>query len=74
MQNAHDLAHEFPDMKDAIHALKTRDAHFRRLFDEYEEIIHELQRVDDGAGDLIGLARAPSTMNRPNTSRSNALR
>lgn len=50
MQNAHDLAHEFPDMKDEIHTLKTHDAHFRRLFDQYDEIVHELQRVDDGAG------------------------
>lgn len=50
MQNLHDLAHEFPDMKDTIHALKTGDAHFRRLFDEYDGIIHELQRVNDGAG------------------------
>ena len=31
---AHDLAHEFPEMKDAIHALKETDNHFRRLFDE----------------------------------------
>lgn len=50
MKNAHDLAHEFPEMKDAIHALKTGNAHFRRLFDEYDGIVHELERVSDGAG------------------------
>lgn len=50
MQTAHDLAHEFPEMKDAIHTLKTKDAHFRRLFDEYDQLVHELKRVADGAG------------------------
>ena len=34
----HDLAHEFPEFKDAIHDLKTSDNHFRRLFDEYHEV------------------------------------
>lgn len=49
-----DLAHEFPEMKDAIHALKTSDNHFRRLFDEYESVAKELHR--DGA--VMGDAQA----------------
>jgi uncharacterized protein YdcH (DUF465 family) len=49
-----DLAHEFPEMKDAIHVLKTSDNHFRRLFDEYESVAKELYR--DGA--VMGDAQA----------------
>jgi len=49
MTESHDLAHEFPDFKDAIHALKTSDAHFKKLFDEYEEIAAELHRFGEGA-------------------------
>lgn len=50
MQTHHDLAREFPEMKDAITALKTGDAHFRKLFDEYDGIVRELHRVAEGAG------------------------
>lgn len=48
MQSHHDLAREFPDMKDTITTLKTNDAHFRRLFDEYDAVVHELHIVDEG--------------------------
>lgn len=48
----HDLAHEFPDMKDAIHALKVKDGHFKRLFEEYETVAKELHRAADGAGGI----------------------
>lgn len=48
----HDLAHEFPEMKDIIHDLKTTDNHFRRLFDEYEKVAKELQRKGDTMCDM----------------------
>lgn len=44
-----DLAHEFPEMKDAIHALKVKDKHFKKLFSDYEEIAKELHRCCGGA-------------------------
>jgi uncharacterized protein YdcH (DUF465 family) len=44
MPTHQDLAHDFPEMKDAIHALKTSDNHFKRLFDEYEAVSKELHR------------------------------
>ena len=47
-----DLAHEFPEMKDAIHLLKLNDAHFKKLFDQYEAIAKELHRAADGAGGI----------------------
>ena len=42
----HDLAHEFPDYKDKIHALKISDAHFEKLHQEYEMIDKEIYRIE----------------------------
>ncbi len=44
-----DLAHEFPEMKDAIHTLKISDKHFKHLFDRYEAVAKELHRASNGA-------------------------
>ena len=48
----HDLATEFPDMKSTIHTLKTKDAHFKRMYDEYEAVAKELHRFNEGAGGI----------------------
>ena len=45
----HDLIHEMPDSKEAIHHLKTNDNHFRNLFDEYHEVEHDVHRFETGA-------------------------
>lgn len=42
----HELADEFPEHKDRIHALKVSDAHFQRLFDRYHEINREIHRAE----------------------------
>lgn len=42
----HELADEFPDLTDRIHELKTSNAHFQRLFDEYHEINREIHRAE----------------------------
>lgn len=39
-----DFAHEFPELKDAIRAKKGTDNHFKRLFEEYEDIAKEIYR------------------------------
>jgi len=44
----HDLIHELPEHKDRIHELKLSSAHFRKLFDEYHEIDHEVLRMEEG--------------------------
>ena len=44
----HDLLHELPEYKDKIHAMKTSDAHFAKLFDEYHEVDHEVRRIEQG--------------------------
>jgi len=43
---SHDLHNEFPEYHDAIHALKTSDAHFQRLFDRYHEVNRHVVRVE----------------------------
>lgn len=42
----HDLVHEFPELRDKIHALKTSNAHFARLFDEYHATTREVERLE----------------------------
>lgn len=48
MPEKHDLIHELPEMRDQIHELKTSNAHFARLFDEYHEVDHEVHRIESG--------------------------
>lgn len=47
--NHHDLVHEFPEFRDCIHELKTTDAHFRRLFDRYHELDHQVHGSEQRA-------------------------
>ncbi len=42
----HDLAHEFPEFKDQIHVMKTSNAHFAKLFDEYHHADREVRRIE----------------------------
>ncbi len=42
----HDLVHELPEYRDKIHAMKTSNAHFSKLFDEYHELDHEIRRIE----------------------------
>lgn len=48
----HDLHHEFPEHKERIHHLKTTDAHFGKLFDEYDLLDHKVRTLEE-AGLLI---------------------
>lgn len=45
----HDLLHEFPQHKEKIHDLKVSDSHFRKLFDEYHNVDHEIHKFESGA-------------------------
>jgi len=42
----HDLHHEFPQFEDKIHNMKMNDNHFRKLFDEYEDLNHKIHGVE----------------------------
>jgi uncharacterized protein len=44
----HDLLHELPEYQDRIHQLKLENAHFRKVFDEYHELEHEIHRINTG--------------------------
>ncbi|MCP3971477.1 MAG: YdcH family protein [Rhodobacteraceae bacterium] len=42
----HELADEFPEHADRMHKLKTEDAHFAKLFDDYHEINRTIHRAE----------------------------
>ncbi len=43
----HDLLHELPEYKNEIHDLKTSNAHFRKLFDEYHELTKSIENMEN---------------------------
>lgn len=43
----HDLLHELPEHREAIHHLKMNNAHFARLFEEYHEVDREVHRIEE---------------------------
>ncbi|MBL7771612.1 MAG: DUF465 domain-containing protein [Chitinophagaceae bacterium] len=45
----HNLLQEFPQHADKIHALKTENHHFRKLYDEYIEVDHEIHKIEEGS-------------------------
>lgn len=42
----HDLVHEFPEHREKIHQLKTSNAHFAKLFDEYHVATREVETLE----------------------------
>ena len=45
----HDLAHEFPTYIEKMRTLKMSDAHFAKLFTEYDEDNHAIAKYELGA-------------------------
>ncbi|MDB5891652.1 MAG: hypothetical protein JWP47_2483 [Polaromonas sp.] len=45
----HDLAHEFPEHLEKMRELKLSDAHFAKLFTQYDEDNHAIQKYELGA-------------------------
>ena len=43
----HNLVEEFPEARETIHALKMNDAHFARLFEEYDRVNHQIHRAQE---------------------------
>jgi RNA polymerase-binding transcription factor DksA/uncharacterized protein YdcH (DUF465 family) len=43
----HYLVSEFPHLKTKIHQLKTENAHFRKLLDEYHELTTEIEKMEN---------------------------
>lgn len=42
----HEILAEFPEYSDKIHELKTNDAHFVRLIDDYHTVNRAIHRVE----------------------------
>lgn len=42
----HELHEEFPGQADALHALKTSDAHFARISEQYHVVNREIHRIE----------------------------
>lgn len=46
IEHHHDLAHEFPEFKQRIHALKQTSAEFRQLYEDYAALTREIYRIE----------------------------
>ena len=44
----HDIAHEFPEYSEKMRDLKMTDAHFAKLFNEYDEDNHDIKKYELG--------------------------
>ncbi len=42
----HELAEEFPDDHDKLHALKLTNGHFNKVADEYHDVNRKIHRVE----------------------------
>ncbi|GHD55425.1 hypothetical protein GCM10017083_34330 [Thalassobaculum fulvum] len=42
----HDIGTEFPEYRDRIHDLKTGNAHFARLYDQYHDLDKQIARIE----------------------------
>jgi uncharacterized protein len=49
MFRKHPLTDEFPEFAEKIHELKVENAHFSKLYDEYDEVDHEIYRIESDA-------------------------
>lgn len=45
----HQLAEEFPEHVEKLHALKISDNHFERLFEEYDEVNRDIFNAETNA-------------------------
>lgn len=52
----HDLHHELPEFKDAIHRLKMSNHHFPRLFDEYHHVNKDIRRIEENEEPVTDVA------------------
>lgn len=46
MIQKHNLAEAFPEFENKIYTLKVDDNHFKNLFDKYDELDHEIYRIE----------------------------
>ncbi len=46
MIKKHNLIEEFPEFEEKIHSLKTNNNHFKNLFEKYDDLDHEIYRIE----------------------------
>lgn len=46
MITKHQLVNEFPEFEEKINVFKVNDNHFKKLFDEYDRLDHEIYRIE----------------------------
>lgn len=49
MITKHQLTEEFPEFETKINTLKTESAHFKKMFETYDELDHEIYRIESDA-------------------------
>ena len=42
----HDLAHEFPNLVEKMREMKLKNAHFGKLFTQYDELNHQILALE----------------------------
>jgi len=45
---SHNLAVEFPELSDAIHHLKTSDAHFQKVMHDHDQVDTQITKSEEG--------------------------
>jgi hypothetical protein len=45
----HSIVQEFPAFQDKIHELKMSDTHFRKMFNDYHDVDHQIHSIETGA-------------------------
>lgn len=45
---SHNLALEFPELAEAIHHLKTSDAHFQKLMHDHDQVDMQITKSEEG--------------------------
>lgn len=46
----HDIATEFPEFKDKIQSLRASNAHFAKLFENYDQLNQTITRIETTGG------------------------
>lgn len=46
MIQKHPLVEDFPEFSEKIATLKIEDSHFKKLFEQYDELDHQVYRVE----------------------------
>ncbi|MFC3880650.1 YdcH family protein [Algoriphagus namhaensis] len=49
MIKKHNLIEAFPEFEEKIHSMKVDNTHFKKLYEHYDELDHEIYRIESDA-------------------------